>query len=134
MNAPGHQTIAIAVVRHEGRVLIGQRPPGVPLAGLWEFPGGKLQPGETPAEAARRECQEETGLEVTVVGLLAVQQHEYDYGRLELHFLACAPRDDRPVPQTPFQFVPLSDLGKYEFPAANLDLIQQLLSEATGHC
>ena len=50
--------IAIAVVEHEGRFLIGLRPPGAPLAGLWEFAGGKLEPGETPQMAAARECLE----------------------------------------------------------------------------
>ena len=58
--------IAIAVVEHAGRYLIGRRPDGVPLAGLWEFPGGKVQLSETAEQAAERECLEETGLEVAV--------------------------------------------------------------------
>ena len=54
--------IAIAVVLHNDCVLIGVRPAGATLAGLWEFPGGKIEAGETPNEAAERECLEETGL------------------------------------------------------------------------
>lgn len=54
------QSIAIAVVQRGEQFLIGQRPLGVALAGLWEFPGGKVLPGESPEAAAVRECQEET--------------------------------------------------------------------------
>ncbi len=60
--------IAIAVVERDGQFLIGLRPEGESLAGYWEFPGGKLDPGEQAADAARRECLEETGLEVRIVG------------------------------------------------------------------
>jgi mutator protein MutT len=130
MEPPIQQVIAIAVVQREGRVLIGQRPAGVPLAGLWEFPGGKLQPHETPAQAACRECLEETGLEVAIRSCLAVERHEYDYGRLELHFFDCVPSTPVPSPQPPFQFVPVTELGRYDFPAANAALIQQLLASA----
>ena len=58
--------IAIAIVEYDGLFLVGQRPPDVPLAGLWEFPGGKVQAGETPEAAAARECFEETGLTAQV--------------------------------------------------------------------
>lgn len=54
--------IAIAVVQHADQFLIGQRPAGLVLSGYWEFPGGKIQLGETPEAAAVRECLEETGL------------------------------------------------------------------------
>ena len=60
------QQIAVAVVEHDGRFLVGLRPAGKPLAGFSEFPGGKVHSGETPAEAAERECREETGLSVVV--------------------------------------------------------------------
>ena len=56
--------IAIAVVEHEGRFLIGQRPEGVSLAGLWEFPGGKIEAGETPERALVRELSEELAIRV----------------------------------------------------------------------
>src|SRR5687768_4624168 len=86
--------IAIAVVERAGQYLIGQRPEGAPLAGLWEFPGGKVKPSETPAEAAERECREETGLDVGVERLLMRVVHQYEHGTLEIHFFACSPRDD----------------------------------------
>ncbi len=84
--------IAVAVVVDQGRYLIGLRPEGAPLAGLWEFPGGKVLAGETPALAAARECREEAALEIDIGPALIVIVHDYPHGRLRLHFLAAAPR------------------------------------------
>ena len=64
--------IAIAVVEQHGQFLIGQRPADVALGGLWEFPGGKVEPGELPVNAAIRECLEETGLVVRISKLIGV--------------------------------------------------------------
>ena len=55
--------VAVALVDGDGRVLLQQRPPGKPMAGLWEFPGGKVEPGETPEAALVRELEEELGIE-----------------------------------------------------------------------
>src|SRR4051812_46830278 len=59
--------VAIAVVEHDGKSLVGERPAGVALAGFAEFPGGKVEPGESPEAAAVRECIEESGLQVEIV-------------------------------------------------------------------
>ena len=83
--------VAIAVVEDAGRVLIGRRPKGKPLGGYWEFPGGRVEPGETPEETAIRECQEETGLRVDVVGTYGCHEHEYSYDHVKLYFFACRP-------------------------------------------
>ena len=71
---------AAALVDGDGRVLLCERPPGKPLAGLWEFPGGKVQPGETPEEALVRELDEELGLDVgqSCLAPLAFASHDYD--------------------------------------------------------
>ena len=126
----GRVEIAIAVVLRGDQVLIGQRPAGVALAGLWEFPGGKVEPGETPAQAAERECREETGLSVTAVGEYPQVEHSYQHGDVRLHFMKCelcaAPNDS--TPRAPFRWVPRTELTNYEFPAANRALIQQLLA------
>ncbi|OYY90589.1 MAG: NTP pyrophosphohydrolase [Sphingomonas sp. 28-66-16] len=57
--------VAAALVDRDGRILVQQRPPGKPMAGLWEFPGGKIDPGETPEQALSRELREELGIVVT---------------------------------------------------------------------
>jgi len=127
--------IAVAVVAHAGRYLIGLRPPGAPLAGLWEFPGGKLRAGETPAAAAQRECLEETGLNVSAGAAYPTVDHAYAHGRLRLHFIACAlvcetsnSRQHASPPTVParFRWVTAEELSQYEFPPANARLIELL--------
>jgi mutator protein MutT len=118
--------VAIAVVEHDGQFLIGQRPPGVPLAGLWEFPGGKIHPGETAQRAAERECLEETGVQVTADGVYFVNEHEYPHGRLELHFIACRVPNPPSNARPPFRWVAREELSRYEFPAANAELLKRL--------
>ncbi|HEX5442419.1 MAG TPA: (deoxy)nucleoside triphosphate pyrophosphohydrolase [Pirellulales bacterium] len=120
--------IAIAVVEHQGKYLIGPRPPGVPLTGLWEFPGGKVQLGETPENAAVRECREEAGLEVTIVGRYPDVEHQYEHGRVSLAFFACQLVDISQQPIPPFQWVAAAHLGEYSFPAANRALVDSLKS------
>ena len=118
--------IAVAVVEHEGKFLIGLRTVGVALAGLWEFPGGKVESGETPAAAAVRECLEETGLSVHVTGQYPQVVHDYPHGRVRLHFLACAPAEPpRGLPQG-FRWVLRTDLKQYSFPPANSAVIELL--------
>jgi mutator protein MutT len=120
------QEIAIAVVEQDGKVLIGLRPGGAALAGLWEFPGGKVERGETAAEAAVRECREETGLAVRVVGQYPTAAHDYDHARVRLCFFACAPLEQRsPLPKR-FRWVAREELTQYEFPPANAELIELL--------
>ena len=123
--------IAIAVVEHDGCYLIGQRPAGVPLAGLWEFPGGKLEGQETAEQAAVRECCEEAGIDVMVCGEYPSAVHTYDHGRVELHFFRCRPRDALQEPSPPYRWVAGSELDRYEFPAANAALLKLILSAAT---
>ena len=123
----GLTEIAIAVVQRGGQFLIGQRSEGVPLAGLWEFPGGKIRDGETPEAAAARECREETGLEVTIVAAYPQVVHSYDHANVRLRFFAAAPTDPSAEPVSPFRWVAAAELGKYEFPAANGELVEFLL-------
>ncbi len=120
--------IAIAVVEHEGRYLIGQRPAGVPLAGLWEFPGGKIEPGETPEAAAKRECLEETGLQVAPHKRYPSEVHEYEHGAVELNFVGCQPRGSSLDPRAPFRWATQEELASYDFPAGNRRLLDRLLS------
>ncbi len=94
--------IAIAVVEQDGNFLIGRRPTGSVLAGLWEFPGGKIHSGETPAAAAARECLEETGLAVDVVYEYPRVDHRYEHGPVALHFFRCRSQDPSQAPDRAF--------------------------------
>jgi mutator protein MutT len=125
------QPIAVACVIDGGQALIGRRPEHAVLGGYWEFPGGKIRPGETPAEAARRECLEETGLQVHVGQLLLETVHRYEHGALRLFFFEASPRPARQHPLGRFRWVRLADLPHYPFPPANGPMLARLAS-ATG--
>ena len=122
--SPTH--IAVAVVRHAGRVLIGKRPEPKPLAGLWEFPGGKLKPSESLQQAAARECLEETRLEVIVDQPYGDVTHQYDHDRVCLHFFFCHPIHAGHSPKNPFRWVETAQLSNYAFPEANRELVKYL--------
>ncbi len=119
--------IAIAVVEHEGQVLIGPRGPEGPLAGYWEFPGGKIEQHETPEQAAVRECLEETGLSVQVEQPLAEVEHRYAHGTVRLHFLRCVPAQSDCAVQPPFRWVSRTSLADYRFPDANAQVVTALV-------
>ena len=82
---------AVALIDTEGRVLLAQRPPGKSLAGLWEFPGGKVDPGETPEAALIRELREELGIETKASCLapLTFASHSYEDFHLLMPLFAC---------------------------------------------
>ena len=120
--------IAIAVVDCAGHYVIGQRPEGVPLAGLWEFPGGKVESGEEIFAAAERETLEEAGLVVVADILMHVQEFAYDHGRVQLHFVLCRVKDsvtgtDLPAVNLPFRWVPHAALAEYSFPEGNREIL-----------
>ncbi len=83
--------VAVALIDADGRVLLAQRPPGKKLAGMWEFPGGKVEPGETPEAALIRELDEELGLDVQAACLapFTFASHEYDSFHLLMPLYVC---------------------------------------------
>jgi len=82
---------AVALLNEEGKVLLAKRPPGRPLAGLWEFPGGKVDPGEDPETALIRELMEELGIEITRADLvpLTFASHAYPEFHLLMPLYLC---------------------------------------------
>jgi mutator protein MutT len=126
--------IAIAVIERDGCYLVGRRPDGVPLAGLWEFPGGKVEPGETVEHAATRECLEEAGISVKVGSAYGVVEHQYEHARVRLSFLACTPLPPSAEPKPPFEWRPAAELADLPFPKANAEIIPLLVSRFTQGC
>lgn len=86
-----HHIVTAAVIQDEGRFLIAQRPVNGLLGGLWEFPGGKLQPGEGLAECLQREILEELGLQILVFGKVGTYSHAYTHFKVTLHAFYCRP-------------------------------------------
>lgn len=121
---------AVALVDADNRVLIAKRPPGKAMAGLWEFPGGKVEPGETPEAALRRELKEELGIEVchTCLAPFNFASHAYETFHLLMPLYLCrtwegeiAPREGQDV-----KWVRALDLSRYPMPPADLPLIPWL--------
>lgn len=116
-----HHEVVVAVIRKAGRYLVGKRPASGLLGGLWEFPGGKIRPGETHEQALRREVREETGLEVRPDGLITSVDHAYSHFRVRLHVYRC--RWVRGEPQSRFhtelKWLTRSQFDRYPFPQAN---------------
>jgi len=118
--------IAIAVVEDSGNFLVGVRPEDVALAGFSEFPGGKVETGESPAAAAVRECLEETGLHVRVVATFPEHVHHYEHDQVRLAFFHCCPKQPGEQPRAPFRWVERAKLGTLRFPAGNDALLAML--------
>lgn len=127
---PSVDTIEVtaALIRRDGALLIAQRPPGAHLAGLWEFPGGKREAGETLEACLARECAEELGVTVRVGALVRVVEHSYPDRHLILHFFECTLIDGEPAPLgcQAVRWVAPEELSAYQFPPADARLIEEL--------
>jgi mutator protein MutT len=121
--------VAVAAIVRDGRVLLGQRPASGVLAGLWELPGGKLERGETFADACRRECLEELNLTVTPTILLATVTHTYPHAtvHIEAHLCHAAPGEPVALVHSALQWVPIADALTYPIPPASRPLLEALV-------
>ncbi len=121
--------VAVAVISNAQReVLLTLRHPNSHQGGLWEFPGGKWEAGESLAAALRREILEELGVEVRRHE--AMIQVEHDYGDkqvcLDVHHVTQYTGDPEPREGQPMRWVPISELHKYAFPEANQPIVKQV--------
>ena len=119
--------VAAAVIEADGRYLITRRVKGH-LEGFWEFPGGKVRPGETLPECLRREVREELGVEVSVGEKLETVTWHYPERTVVLHFFRCSPVGGEITPQEgqAFAWVAPDELERYPFPPADAALIRRL--------
>ncbi len=118
---------AVALIDMDGRILLAQRPEGKSLAGLWEFPGGKVEAGETPEAALIRELREELGIDTkeSCLAPLTFASHSYDDFHLLMPLFACRRWQGIPTPREgqTLAWVRASDLRNYPMPPADIPLI-----------
>jgi 8-oxo-dGTP diphosphatase len=121
---------AVALIDVDGRILLAQRPEGKAMAGLWEFPGGKVEEGETPEQALIRELQEEIGIDTwaSCLAPLTFASHSYEEFHLLMPLFACRKWEGAPrgkEGQT-LKWVRVNELRDYPMPPADLPLIPML--------
>lgn len=121
---------AVALVDVDGRVLIARRPPGKAMAGLWEFPGGKVQDGETPEQALVRELAEELGIDTreSCLAPLSFASHRYDDFHLLMPLYVCRIWQGQPQAREgqTLKWVRARQLRDYPMPPADGPLVAQL--------
>ncbi len=119
--------VVAAVIERDGLILIARRPAASHLGGLWEFPGGKRDAGESPEAALAREIREELGAAIAVGPLLETVDWTYPEKRVRLSFFRCEiAGEPRPLEGQEIIWVRPSDLGRYQFPPADATLLERL--------
>lgn len=123
--------VAAAVIERDGSFLLTRRLEGTHLAGLWEFPGGKIASGESHRHGLAREIREELDADVDVGALVFETRHDYADRTVSLHFYQCTLRGTpRPVLGQQMRWVPRGELRALDFPPADAELIALLGSPA----
>lgn len=126
---PPHKIIGVGVIWNtQQQILIDRRRPGGAMGGLWEFPGGKLEPGETVEECIKREIWEELGIVIEVGKHLITVEHDYTHLRVTLIVHHCQHLEGvpQPIECEEIQWVTLDEIDRYTFPQANGQIIAVL--------
>ena len=126
-----HYRVVAALIERDGRFLITQRRPEARLPLLWEFPGGRVEPGESDADALDRELVEGMDIRVTVGPLVLHVTHEYARYNLDLLVYRCAQAGGDPLPLRvhDVRWVPPEELADYPFPGADQQTVDALLAD-----
>lgn len=121
--------VAAGIISHKGKFLIAQRKHGKTCEYLWEFPGGKLETGETMQQCLKRELMEELHLEIEVSKYFMTSTYAYDFGTIELHayFATCTQEDLSFHPDhEQARWVSLHEMSDYAFPPADKPILEAL--------
>ncbi len=120
--------VVAAIIRRGGQILITQRFDHVHLPGLWEFPGGKVEAGESLQAALEREIMEELGVKIRVHDEFFTVEHDYPTKSVRLHFFNCSIIEGEPqlIEVADMRWVHPQDLGQFDFPPADAELIARL--------
>ncbi|OGW66704.1 MAG: DNA mismatch repair protein MutT [Nitrospirae bacterium RIFCSPLOWO2_02_FULL_62_14] len=123
--------VAAGLIVREGRYLIARRKIGTHLGGLWEFPGGKCEPGESLEDCLRRELREELGIDVSAPVHFRTIRHDYPEKTVELHFFRCAISRGEALALDceEIRWVMPDEMTDYEFPPADRPLVEALQQE-----
>lgn len=127
-----HKNIGVAVIWNEQRqILIDRRRPGGSMGGLWEFPGGKIEFGETVEECIKREILEELGIEIVVGDRLITINHTYSQYLITLNVHHCHHFTGipQPIESDEIRWVTLEEIDQFPFPKANIQIINALRQE-----
>jgi 8-oxo-dGTP diphosphatase len=124
---PGFIEVVAAVVIRADGVLLCQRPNGPHLPLLWEFPGGKIDPGESPRQALERELREELDVASSIGSRVATVEHHYTEKSVRIQFFAAdIAGTPRPMVHRELRWIAAADLGDYEVPPANRSVVSMV--------
>jgi 8-oxo-dGTP diphosphatase len=123
--------VTAAIIKKESKILIGKRAPNRHLAGYWEFPGGKIEIGETPQECLKREIKEELGIIIKVNDLFMENEHQYDQKMIHLKAFECEYLSGEIVlkDHDQIEWVEVSEFVNFVFAPADIPFINALNGE-----
>jgi 8-oxo-dGTP diphosphatase len=129
---PKQINVVGAVLVRDGKILAAQRSQSMSLPGLWEFPGGKIEPGETPEEALAREMREELLCDVTIGDHVETTSHEYDFGvvTLSTFYAKLTGREPKLTEHSEIKWLAPEDLHQVEWAPADVPAVQKLAKSA----
>lgn len=132
MALKNHVQVAAAIIRRAENVLIAKRPMDKHKGGYWEFPGGKIEPGESPEIALAREITEEVSIIIRKPQLFSTIDFEYPEKKVSLQFYSVTEFTGKAegLEGQEVRWVPVSQLANYQFPEANLPIVEALLAES----
>ena len=125
------KNVGATLLVKDWQLLVAQRPNFDPLSGLWEFPGGKVEIGESLPECIRREMREEFGVEVSVAAFFADSVYHYERGSIRLlsYWATLTSGELLPVFHSAFEWVQLGELQNYSFAPADISIVDRLVRE-----